>query len=148
MLSMWFYYRWYVLKLKFMILLLIVCTFILAKYWYILIPLSIIACIKLDKVVKENEEKLNAPAKAIMNEVDEIRGKLFKLKRQYDEATTYEDRDFYRNCALDCRPRLYELRRQAMGIEQGSLKMHVKIKTVGDIDRLDKSISTDFYGRK
>ena len=143
---MWFYYKYYKLKLQATLLLLVIVGAIFIKYWYILLPLGIFTLIKLEKVVKEQEEKLNAPYNEVMDEVNKIRAKLFKLKRQYDEATTYDDRDFYRNCALDCRYKLWELRKQVMDIEP--VKFDLKIKTVSNIDILDSSINTDFYGRK
>lgn len=128
------------------ILLLVSCFAI--NIWYITVPLAVIAFIKLNKVVKEREERLNRPCNEIINEVNEVRAKLFKLKRQYDEATTYEDEDFYRNCAEDCRTRLYKLAERARNVETGSLKMHVRITIAGDIYRLINSVGTDFYGRK
>ena len=145
---MWFYYKYYKLKLQATLLLLVIVGAIFIKYWYILLPLGIFTLIKLEKVVKEQEEKLNRPCNEIINEVNEVRAKLFKLKRQYDEATTYDDRDFYRNCAEDCRTRLYKLAERARNVETGSLKMHVRITVAGDIYRLINSVGTDFYGRK
>ena len=145
---MWFYYKYYKLKLQATLLLLVIVGAIFIKFWYILLPLGIFTLIKLEKVVKEQEEKLNAPCNEIISEVNEVRAKLFKLKRQYDEATTYEDEDFYRNCAEDCRTKLYKLAERARNVETGSLKMHVRITVTGDIYRLINSISTDFYGRK
>lgn len=145
---MWFYYKYYKLKLQATLLLLAIFGVIFIKYWYILLPLGIFTLIKLEKVVKEQEEILNAPCNEIINEVNEVRAKLFKLKRQYDEATTYEDEDFYRNCAEDCRTKLYKLAERARNVETGSLKMHVRITVTGDIYRLINSVSTDFYGRK
>ena len=143
---MWFYYKYYKLKLQATLLLLGIVGVIFIKYWYILLPLGIFTLIKLEKAVKEQEEKLNAPYNEVMDEVNKIRAKLFKLKRQYDEATTYEDEDFYRNCAEDCRYKLWELRKQVKDIEP--VKFDLKIKIVSNIDILDSSINTDFYGRK
>ena len=143
---MWFYYKYYKLKLQATLLLLVIVGVIFIKYWYILLPLGIFTLIKLEKVVKEQEEKLNAPYNEVMDEVNKIRAKLFKLKRQYDEATTYDDRYFYRNCALDCRYKLWELRKQVTDIEPA--KFELKMKIVSNINILDNSINTDFYGRK
>ena len=143
---MWVYYKYYKLKLQATLLLLFIFGAIFIKYLYILLPLGIFTLIKLEKVVKEQEEKLNAPYNEVMDEVNKIRAKLFKLKRQYDEAVTHDDKYFYRNCALDCRYKLWELRKQVMDIEP--VKFDLKIKIVSNIDILDSSINTDFYGRK
>ena len=143
---MWFYYKYYKLKLQATLLLLVIVGAIFIKYWYILLPLSIFGLIKLEKMVKEEEERLSRPYNEVMDEVNKTRAKLFKLKRQYDEATTYDDKYFYRNCALDCRYKLWELRKQVMDIEP--VKFDLKIKIVSNIDILDSSINTDFYGRK
>ena len=143
---MWFYYKYYKLKLQATLLLLVIVGAIFIKYWYILLPLSIFGLIKLEKMVKEEEERLSRPYNEVMDEVNKTRAKLFKLKRQYDEAVTHDDKYFYRNCALDCRYKLWELRKQVMDIEP--VKFDLKIKIVSNIDILDSSINTDFYGRK
>lgn len=143
---MWFYYKYYKLKLQATLLLLVIVGAIFIKYWYILLPLGIFTLIKLEKVVKEEEERLSRPYNEVMDEVNKIRAKLFKLKRQYDEAVTHDDKYFYRNCALDCRYKLWELRKQVTNIEPA--KFELKIKIVSNINILDNSINTDFYGRK
>ena len=143
---MWFYYKYYKLKLQATLLILFIVGLIFIKYWYILLPLSIFGLIKLEKMVKEEEERLSRPYNEVMDEVNKTRAKLFKLKRQYDEAVTHDDKYFYRNCALDCRYKLWELRKQVMDIEP--VKFDLKIKIVSNIDILDSSINTDFYGRK
>ena len=143
---MWFYYKYYKLKLQATLLLLFIVGLIFIKYWYILLPLSIFGLIKLEKAVKEQEERLSRPYNEVMDEVNKIRAKLFKLKRQYDEATTYDDIDFYRNCALDCRYKLWELRKQVKDIEP--VQFELKMKIISNINILDNSINTDFYGRK
>ena len=143
---MWFYYKYYKLKLQATLLILFIVGLIFIKYWYILLPLSIFGLIKLEKMVKEQEERLSRPYNEVMDEVNKIRAKLFKLKRQYDEATTYDDIDFYRNCALDCRYKLWELRKQVKDIEP--VQFELKMKIISNINILDNSINTDFYGRK
>ena len=143
---MWFYYKYYKLKLQATLLILFIVGVIFIKYWYILLPLSIFGLIKLEKMVKEQEERLSRPYNEVMDEVNKIRAKLFKLKRQYDEATTYDDIDFYRNCALDCRYKLWELRKQVKDIEP--VQFELKMKIISNINILDNSINTDFYGRK